>query len=57
VPTGVLAAGDDWGDRGLADRIERAGGELADLVAGRAATAPADPFADVVPFEALLRRA
>ena len=37
-------------------RIERAGGELADLVAGRASTAPRDPFADVVPFEALLRR-
>ena len=56
VPTGVLAAADDWGDQGLAARIERAGGELADLVAGRAAAAPADPFADVVPFEALLRR-
>ena len=56
VPTGVLAAADDWGDQGLATRIERAGGELADLVAGRAAAAPADPFADVVPFEALLRR-
>ena len=57
VPTGVLAAADDWGDQGLATRIERAGGELADLVAGRAAATPADPFADVVPFEALLRRA
>jgi FMN reductase len=55
VPTGVLAAADDWGERGLADRIARAGRELADLVAGRAATAPADPFADVVPFEAMLR--
>lgn len=55
VPTGVLAAADDWGDRGLAERIERAGAELADLVAGRAGTASADPFADVVPFEALLR--
>ena len=56
VPTGVLAAADDWADQGLATRIERAGGELADLVAGRASTAPRDPFADVVPFEALLRR-
>jgi FMN reductase len=54
VPTGVLAAADDWGDRGLAERIERAGGELADLIAGRPAAAPPDPFADVVPFEALL---
>jgi FMN reductase len=56
VPTGVLAAADDWGDQGLAARVERAGAELADLVAGRASTAPRDPFADVVPFEALLRR-
>jgi FMN reductase len=58
APTGVLAATEDWGstDSGLAQRIERAGSELADLVAGRIATAPADPFADVVPFEALLRR-
>jgi len=55
VATGVLAAADDWGDQGLATRIERAGGELAGLVAGRAAAAPADPFADVVPFETLLR--
>jgi FMN reductase len=56
VPTGVLAAADDWGEQGLAERIERAGGELADLVASRASTAPRDLFADVVPFEALLRR-
>lgn len=57
VPTGVLAATEDWGstDSGLAQRIERAGRELADLVAGRPAEAPSDPFADVVPFEALLR--
>jgi FMN reductase len=57
VPTGVLAATEDWGstDAGLAQRIERAGRELADLVAGRPAEAPSDPFADVVPFEALLR--
>jgi FMN reductase len=57
VPTGVLAATEDWGstDSGLARRIERAGRELADLVAGRPAEAPSDPFADVVPFEALLR--
>jgi FMN reductase len=55
VPTAVLAASDDWGERGLAERIERAGDELAELVAGRPAAAPADPFADVVPFEAMLR--
>ena len=55
VPTGVVAAAEDWGSGGLAQRIERAGGELADLIAGRPAARPADPFADVVPFEALLR--
>jgi FMN reductase len=44
-------------DSALADRIERAAGELADLVAGRPAGArPVDPFADPTPFEELLRR-
>jgi FMN reductase len=60
VPTGVLAAAEDWGaggvSGGLAARIDRAGGELADLVAGRPRARPADPFADPVPFEALLHR-
>ena len=44
VPTGVFAAADDWGrrrrQRASRTRIDRAGGELADLVAGRAPTAP-----------------
>ncbi|MGY0068953.1 CE1759 family FMN reductase [Streptomyces sp. QTS137] len=31
VPTGVYAASQDWGDKGLDARIERAGGELAAL--------------------------
>ncbi len=61
VPTGVLAAAEDWGAAGvghdLAHRIERAGSELADLIAGRQQAAKADPFADVIPFEALLHRA
>ena len=61
APTAVFAASEDWagGDgvgRGLAERIERAAGELADLVAGRPPAAPADPFADPTPFEELLRR-
>ena len=66
VPTAVFAASEDWAggnrsDRGLADRIERAGNELADLVAGLGwvgygRAAPADPFADPTPFEELLRR-
>ena len=62
VPTAVFAASEDWGggestDRDLVERIDRAAGELADLVAQRAPAAPADPFADPTPFEALLRGA
>jgi FMN reductase len=63
VPTGVFAAPEDWAgsagvDRALAERVERAAGELADLVTGRPATArPVDPFADpATSFEELLRR-
>jgi FMN reductase len=65
VPTAVFAAPEDWAgaggvDRALADRIERAAGELADLVTGRsAATRPADgldaPFGGTPSFEQLLR--
>jgi FMN reductase len=61
VPTGVFAAAEDWAgggvDRALAGRVERAGGELADLVSGRPVAArPADPFADpTTSFEELLR--
>ena len=40
---------------GLADRIDRAAGELADKVLRRGTTLPADPFADPTPFEDLLR--
>jgi FMN reductase len=61
APTAVFAASEDWagGDvtsGGLAARIERAAGELADLVAGRPPAAPVDPFDDPTPFEELLRR-
>jgi FMN reductase len=64
APTGVFAASEDWagGDatsRSLAERIERAAGELADLVAGRPPAAPADPFegpfGGTPPFEELLK--
>ena len=60
VPTGVFAASEDWagaGESALAGRIERAAGELADLLVGRPATRkPADPFADPeTSFEDLLR--
>ncbi len=58
VPTAVFAASEDWagGSGELAARIDRAAGELADVVTGRPASArPADPFADVPSFEDLLR--
>ena len=62
VPTAVFAAPEDWAggggvDRALADRIDRAAGELADVITGRPAGArPADPFADPeTSFEELLR--
>jgi FMN reductase len=59
APTAVFAASEDWGDGpdALVERIERAAGELADLVARRAPATPADPFADPTPFETLLRGA
>jgi FMN reductase len=59
-PTGVFAASEDWGNggggtsRALGDRIERAGGELARVVAARESTGPADPFGTPTPFEQLL---
>jgi FMN reductase len=62
VPTAVFAATEDWAgaggiDRALAGRIDRAAGELADLVTGRPAAArPVDPFDDpTTSFEEMLR--
>ncbi|WP_369138531.1 FMN reductase [Modestobacter versicolor] len=60
VPTGVFAASEDWaggGSSSLASRVDRAAGELADVLAGRpAAVRPADPFADPeTSFEELLK--
>ena len=60
VPTGVFAASEDWaggGDTALVGRIDRAAAELADVLAGRPATArPVDPFADpTTSFEELLK--
>jgi FMN reductase len=57
-----LADNKDWGagdatNRDLVRRVERAAGELADLVARRPAAVAADPFATATPFEALLRGA
>jgi FMN reductase len=67
VPTAVFAASEDWAggggvDRALAGRIDRAAGELADLLTGLGrvgdgrAARPVDPFADpTTSFEDLLR--
>lgn len=62
VPTGVFAASEDFGARGLDERIDRAAGELAALVGKVDATARRrrtvdDEFADPTPFEELVRRA
>jgi FMN reductase len=58
VPTGVFAASEDWGDNGAAGalrrRVDRAAGELADLVAARPALHRPDPFGDVPDFASLL---
>jgi len=56
VPTGVYAASSDWGSgAALGERIARAARQLAKLVVAAPAGPSADPFADVVPFEELLR--
>ena len=61
VPTGVFAASEDWaggGNTALAGRVDRAAGELADVLAGRPAVprTPVDPFADPeTSFEDLLK--
>ncbi|GAA2733962.1 CE1759 family FMN reductase [Streptomyces nogalater] len=47
VPTAVYAASEDWGAEGLAERIERAAGELAALLPLAPARSGAD---EVVPF-------
>ena len=61
VPTGVFAATDDWGtagqvarSSGLGDRIARAAGELAPLVAAGRSVPPEPDLADPVPFDRLL---
>ena len=54
VPTAVFAAAEDFGSAGLAARVDRAAGELADAVLRRPRLKAADPFEDVTPFEELL---
>jgi FMN reductase len=60
VPTAVYAASEDWASSGeseLGGRVERAGQQLAALVAGSptASSGPKDPFADVTPFAEMLK--
>ncbi len=57
VPTGVFGASEDFGSNvsgSLAERVDRAGRELADLVVGRRSTGRPDPFDNPTPFEQLL---
>ena len=63
VPTSVYAASSDWGtadgSNALAERIERAGAELAGLLSRTGpvrSTGPVDPFADPPSFLDLLDR-
>jgi FMN reductase len=60
VPTAVFAAPEDWaggstGVPALNERIARAAGELADLMADRRSAPPPDRFEDPIPFEQLLK--
>lgn len=58
APTAVYAAAEDWGSPGLDARIERAGGELADLLLALPSRRRSDPFdaedPGFVSFEELL---
>jgi len=59
VPTAVFAASEDWGsgitaEQALSERIDRAAGELARLVAAEERPNRVDPYEDVTPFEDLL---
>lgn len=61
-PTAVFAATEDWGndsavDSGLAGRIERAGSELAGLLAGRPQATSVDEMEVPASFTELLNRA
>jgi FMN reductase len=51
VPTSVYAASEDWGAEGLAERVQRAAGELSALISNVSVRGVADTTADVVPFE------
>jgi FMN reductase len=52
VPTAVYAASEDWAGHDLAQRVDRAAGELADLMV----RAPAPAKEEFVPFADLLKK-
>lgn len=57
VPTAVFGASEDFGSTtsgALAERVDRAGRELADMMLGRPASGSVDPFENPTPFEQLL---
>lgn len=57
APTGVFGATEDFGSTAsgsLADRVDRAARELADLVVGRRSVGAPDPFDNPTPFAQLL---
>ncbi|WP_299038583.1 CE1759 family FMN reductase [uncultured Pseudokineococcus sp.] len=60
LPTAVFAAPEDWGGEqgvsgdALSTRVDRAAGQLADVVAARPARRPRDPFDDAPSFADLL---
>ncbi|MEY2242615.1 FMN reductase [Streptomyces sp. BF23-18] len=54
VPTGVYAASEDWGVEGLAERIERAAGELLALMTALSVPSARGPSASAVPSGAVL---
>lgn len=60
LPTAVYAAAEDWGTAGLEARIERAGRELAEMVAALPSRQQEDPFDAQAPgfvsFDQLLNR-
>jgi FMN reductase len=55
VPTAIFAASEDFGSAGLSARVDRAAGELADVVLRRPRLRAVDPYEGVTPFEQLLR--
>jgi FMN reductase len=57
VPTAIFAAPEDWASENvLAERLARAGDELARLITNRPPSSRGGDDAEIVPFERLLQR-